>query len=51
MLHEATDAWTLPLLVLTALSVPLLVVGLYVGRPVHLEDQLATRHEAGTGST
>jgi CP family cyanate transporter-like MFS transporter len=40
VLHEATDGWTVPLLVLTALSVPLFAVGLYAGRPSHLEDQL-----------
>ena len=40
VLHEATDGWTVPLLLLTALSVPLFVVGLYVGKPAHIEDQL-----------
>ena len=40
LLHEATDAWTVPLLVLTGLSVPLFAVGLYVARPAHIEDQL-----------
>ena len=40
LLHEATGAWTVPLLVLTGLSVPLFAVGLYVGKPAHLEDQL-----------
>jgi CP family cyanate transporter-like MFS transporter len=43
VLHEATDGWTVPLLALTALSVPLFLLGLYVGRPAHLEDQLAAR--------
>jgi CP family cyanate transporter-like MFS transporter len=42
VLHEATDGWTAPLLVLLVLSVPLFVVGLYVGRPAHIEDELAT---------
>ncbi len=50
VLHEATDGWTVPLLVLTALSVPLFVVGLYVGKPAHIEDQLPTRSEAGTST-
>jgi CP family cyanate transporter-like MFS transporter len=50
VLHEATDGWTWPLLVLTALSVPLFFVGLYVGRPAHIEDQLPTRTQAGTGT-
>ena len=43
VLHEATDGWTVPLLVLTALSVPLALLGLYVGRPAYLEDQLPAR--------
>jgi len=44
VLHEATDGWTVPLLVLLALSVPLFLVGLYVGRPAHIEDQLPRPH-------
>ena len=40
VLHDATGDWTVPLLVLTGLSVPLFVVGLYVGKPAHIEDQL-----------
>ena len=44
VLHEATDGWTVPLLVLLALSVPLFMVGLYVGRPAHIEDQLPRPH-------
>lgn len=40
LLHEATDGWRAPLLTLTVLSVPLFLLGLYVGRPAHLEDQL-----------
>jgi len=39
-LHEATGGWTVPLLVLTGLSLPLLGVAWYVGRPAALEDQL-----------
>ena len=48
VLHGATDSWTPALLVLTALSGPLFLVGLYVGRPAHIEDQLAGRAEART---
>ena len=51
VLHEATDGWTTPLVVLAALSVPLFLVGLYVGKPAHIEDQLASRAEAGTTAT
>ncbi len=50
VLHEATGGWTVPLLVLTALSVPLFFVGLYVGKPAHIEDQLSTRPEVGTST-
>jgi CP family cyanate transporter-like MFS transporter len=40
VLHDATGGWSVPLVVLLALSVPLFVVGMYVGRPAHIEDQL-----------
>lgn len=50
VLHDATDGWTVPLLVLLGLSVPLFVVGLYAGRPAHIEDQLPARAEVSTGS-
>jgi CP family cyanate transporter-like MFS transporter len=48
LLHEATDGWTVPLEVMASLSVPLLLVGMYVGRPAHLEDQLRDRSEPAT---
>jgi CP family cyanate transporter-like MFS transporter len=50
VLHDATGGWTVPLLTLTALSVPLFVVGLYAGRPAYLEDQLAAVAPAGPHS-
>ncbi|MCW2758252.1 MAG: transporter [Nocardioidaceae bacterium] len=40
VLHQASGGWTVPLLALTAASVPLLVVALAVSRPAYLEDQL-----------
>lgn len=40
LLHDLTGGWTVPLLVLTALTVPLLLVGLAVARPAYVEDQL-----------
>ncbi len=40
LLHDATDGWTVPLLLLIALSVPLLMSGLAVSRTAYLEDQL-----------
>ena len=42
ILREATGGWTVPLLVLLALSVPLLALGMYIGKPAALEDQLRT---------
>ncbi|WP_182526059.1 MFS transporter [Nocardioides dongkuii] len=40
LLHDASDGWTVPLLVLAALTVPQLAVGLRVARPAYVEDQL-----------
>jgi hypothetical protein len=34
--------------VLTALGIPLFLLGMYVGRPAHIEDQLAARRERHT---
>lgn len=51
VLHDGTGGWTAPLLVLTALSVPLFLVGLYVGRPAYIEDQLPPRAEPRTSTT
>ncbi len=42
ILHDASNGWRLPLLVLTALSLPLLALAWYVGRPAVIEDQLPT---------
>ena len=39
-LHDASGGWTVPLLVLTGLSLPLLAVAWYVGQPATIEDQL-----------
>ena len=50
VLHEATGGWTVPLLVLTSLSVPLFLVGFYVGRPAHIEDQPPRRPQVPTGA-
>ena len=40
-LRDATGGWTWPLLVLTALVLPLFALAAYVARPVMVEDQLA----------
>lgn len=40
LLHDLSDGWTVPLLALSALTVPLLLTGLAVSRTAYLEDQL-----------
>ena len=42
-LHDATGSWTVPLIALIALSVPIVVGGTIVARPVMLEDTLRPR--------
>jgi len=44
LLRAATGGWTVPLLVLLSLTVPMLVTGLLVARPRLLEDELAITH-------
>ena len=39
-LHDATGGWTWPLVVLTAMVLPLFGLAAYVARPVAVEDQL-----------
>lgn len=43
VLHDATDGWTLPVVLLLALSLPLLPVGLAVAKPVYIEDEIRAR--------
>ena len=43
VLHDATGGWTVPLLMLSALTVPQVALGMYVGRPAYVEDQLTVR--------
>lgn len=43
VLHDLSGGWTVPLLALAALTVPLLVSGLAISRTVYLEDQLRPR--------
>jgi len=40
VLHEASGGWTLPLLVLAVLVVPMLALAAYVARPAAIEEQL-----------
>jgi MFS transporter, CP family, cyanate transporter len=42
LVHDLTGGWDVPLLLLTVLTVPLLLVGLAVARPTSVEDQLRT---------
>ena len=47
-LHEASGGWTVPLLVLTGLSLPLLAVAWYVGQPATIEDQLGAERRTSS---
>ncbi len=40
LLYEASGGWTVPLLLMIALVVPMLALASYVGRPIYVEDQL-----------
>jgi CP family cyanate transporter-like MFS transporter len=44
VLRDASGGWTVPLLALTVLVVPMLALGGYVSRPAAVEDQLASRN-------
>ncbi len=50
-LHDLAGEWTTPLLALTALCVPQLLVGLVVCRPAYLEDALSARDPAARPQT
>ena len=43
VVHDATDGWTLPLLLLLVLSLPILPIGLAVSKPTYVEDELRAR--------
>lgn len=45
LLHTASDGWAAPLWFLMGVAVPLVALGVYVGRPTYLEDQLARSRE------
>lgn len=46
LLHDLSGGWTVPLVVLAALTLPQLAVGLRLARPRYIEDELTS----GTGS-
>jgi CP family cyanate transporter-like MFS transporter len=54
VLREASGGWTVPLVVLTVLTIPQLVIGLAVSRPAYVEDELDRDRDdevrAGDGS-
>ena len=41
VLHEASGGWTVPLVVLAALTLPMLALGGYVAKVQYVEDQLS----------
>ncbi|WP_246142689.1 MFS transporter [Nocardioides rubriscoriae] len=45
VLHDLTDGWTVPLVALTALVVPLVWCGLALARPTYVEDELGLAGE------
>ena len=45
LVHDATGGWTWPLVMLAALSVPQILIGMYVARPAYVEDQLTDQPE------
>ena len=47
MLYDATGGWTVPLLLMIALVVPMAVLAGYVGKPLRTEDQLSSRVTVG----
>jgi CP family cyanate transporter-like MFS transporter len=44
-IYDATGGWTAPLWLLLALVLPLMAMGVYVGRPAYVEDELADSRE------
>lgn len=43
VVHDATDGWTVPLLLLLMLAVPILPIGLAVSKPTYVEDEIRSR--------
>lgn len=43
LLHDATGGWTWPLVALALLEAPHILLALYVGRGLHIEDELRSR--------
>ena len=49
-LYDATGGWTVPLWFLLLVCVPQFAVGLYVARPVHVEDELGRGAAGSSGA-
>ncbi|MFT4293972.1 MAG: MFS transporter [Micropruina sp.] len=49
LLHDLTDGWTVPLLVLIAIALGLIWAGVMVSRPDAIEDHLPSAQEATAG--
>lgn len=49
VLHSATDGWTVPLMLLLVLALPLFALASYVARPAYVEDQLEPRGVPSAG--
>ena len=43
VVHDATDGWTVPLLLLLVLALPILPIGLAVSKPTYVEDEIRSR--------
>jgi CP family cyanate transporter-like MFS transporter len=43
VLHSTTGGWTVPLVLLLVLSLPLFLLAAYVSRPAYVEDQMGVR--------
>ena len=48
VLHDASGGWTVPLLALTVLVVPMVALGVHVARPAAVEDQLPRLRTLGS---
>lgn len=50
ILHAATGGWTVPLIAMSMLSIPLVITGLYTIRAPHFEDQLREGGDLATST-
>jgi MFS transporter, CP family, cyanate transporter len=50
VVHDASGGWTVPLVLMLLLALPLFVLTAYVTRQIFVEDQLTQRSEVGPGA-